>query len=256
MTSLDVVLLDLDDTLLANNMDTFVPAYLELIDQVVQREFPEPDFQKVLIKSTRAMFESQDETTTNRDVFWSTFRSLSSINPVKLETSLARFYEEEFPALKTHTRPASGAQQIVAHLQEKGLKLVLATNPIFPKSAIVERLRWAELDESSFDVITSYETSCATKPHPAYYRQILSDLGCSPQRALMVGNDPAQDTRPATALGLHTYLVEDASKTHGSTVAPSDPVARSFSTDVETNPDDERGNLETLLKKLLSGWPG
>ena len=57
-----------------------------------------------------------------------------------------------------------------------GYQVVIATAPLFPLLAIQERLRWAEIDECPFTLITSMETSHFAKPHPEYLAEILARL--------------------------------------------------------------------------------
>ena len=38
-----------------------------------------------------------------------------------------------------------------------GLRVALATNPIFPEAAIKSRIRWAGLEPEDFELYTTYE---------------------------------------------------------------------------------------------------
>ena len=88
------------------------------------------------------------------------------------------------------------------------MRVILATNPIFPAVATRARIRWAGLDESDFEFVTSYENSCHCKPNPEYYRDILNRLGIDPEGCLMVGNDAVEDTA-AKKLGMDVFLLTD-----------------------------------------------
>jgi FMN phosphatase YigB (HAD superfamily) len=48
----------------------------------------------------------------------------------------------------------------------------------------------------------------ATKPHEAYYEEILAQIGRSPQESLMVGDDWGRDIVPAANVGLWTYWIQ------------------------------------------------
>ena len=52
-------------------------------------------------------------------------------------------------------------------------------------------------------LITSRELG-ATKPDPAFFREVLRRLGVEPQECIVVGNDYLKDIAPARAVGLRT----------------------------------------------------
>ena len=89
-----------------------------------------------------------------------------------------------------------------------GIRLVLATNPIFPAVATESRIRWAGLEPSDFVLYTCYEDARHAKPNPAYYRDILERLELPAEGCLMVGNDAAEDMAAAQA-GLEVFLLTD-----------------------------------------------
>ena len=66
------------------------------------------------------------------------------------------------------------AAQIVARLKERGFRVILATNPIFPAIATQNRICWAGLEPEDFELYTTYENSCHCKPNLDYYRDILA----------------------------------------------------------------------------------
>jgi FMN phosphatase YigB (HAD superfamily) len=89
-----------------------------------------------------------------------------------------------------------------------GFQVAIATNPIFPERAIRERLRWLEIEDLPYDLITAYETMHFCKPSPDYYLEVLQLLKVAPEDCLMIGNDVEEDLS-AQALGIRTFLVED-----------------------------------------------
>ena len=109
------------------------------------------------------------------------------------------------------TAQQAAALPLVELARDKGLDIVIATNPMFPLRAVEARLNWAGLpvDEQAFTLVTSMENMHATKPHSAYYREILTMIGLSPQEALMVGDDWKRDILPAARLGLWTYWIQE-----------------------------------------------
>ena len=54
----------------------------------------------------------------------------------------------------------------IKKLKEMGYPLVLATNPIFPRVATMQRIDWAGLDVEDFELVTVYENFNYSKPNP------------------------------------------------------------------------------------------
>ena len=77
--------------------------------------------------------------------------------------------------------------------KEKGYNLILATNPIFPRIATLNRIKWAGLDPNDFMYISTYENSHYSKPSIKYYEEILNKLNLNKEECLMIGNDTSED---------------------------------------------------------------
>ncbi len=60
-----------------------------------------------------------------------------------------------------------------------------------------------------FALITSYEAFHFAKPNPAYYAEILAQLGWPDQHAVIIGNSIDDDLLPASALGIPGFWVTD-----------------------------------------------
>ena len=98
--------------------------------------------------------------------------------------------------------------EIFDDLAKTGLKLVLASNPIFPMEVQCQRLGWAGLSHIPFHFITHIENMSFCKPRVEYYQQICQKIHEPPESCLMVGNDSINDMVAARA-GLSTYLTTD-----------------------------------------------
>jgi FMN phosphatase YigB (HAD superfamily) len=233
------LLLDLDDTLLGNEVDIFMQGYFGLLSDYAGQIFDSSTFLPKLMQATRAMIQDTDPNLTNDQVFWHSFEALTGGKREDLEPFFQIFYEKEFSRLKPTTQRRPAAAAIVRAASEQGLSVVVATNPLFPLVAIEQRLEWAGIpvDEYDFALVTSYENMHAAKPQPAYYREILAAVGSEPGRALMVGDDWKNDILPAAMVGLHTFWI-----------APDDATA-----------DDPtlisgRGSLDDLAERIANGW--
>jgi len=203
----DAVLFDLDGTLLGLDIDQFLGEYLAALVPWIEDKVPPRKFTSQLMASTRVMVENTDPAKTNREVFLADFlAALPELDDGQLPALLDHFYEEEFPRLRKHARRLPAAREAVRLARERGAKVVLATNPLFPLRAIQHRMEWAGLQAEWFDLITAYETSHFCKPQLDYYREIIQLVEADPETALMVGNDRDEDM-VACRLGMDTYLV-------------------------------------------------
>lgn len=208
--NIETALFDLDDTLLGNVMDRFLPGYFSLLATYARPIFPDKDkFIRLLVASTQAAIADTDPSLTIRDVFWAHFAQYTGLDPDEAEPFFNQFYETEFLKLEgvTETRPE--AKLIVEGALERGWQVVIATNPLFPRRAIEHRLAWAgvPITDYPFALVTSYESMHASKPNPAYYQEIMDKVGAQPKTTMMVGDDWHNDIIPAGALGLHRYWI-------------------------------------------------
>jgi FMN phosphatase YigB (HAD superfamily) len=237
---LQAVLFDLDDTLLGNDMDTFIPSYFGLLSKYAEQTMPRDDFLRELMICSRAMVESTDTSISNRDVFWNAFQQRTGLNADQTEAFLDIFYRDHFPKLAHVASPQPAARDIVGGCFARGLQVVIATNPMFPRRAVEHRLDWAGLPvtEFPFALVTTYENMHATKPHTAYYQEILDHLGVPAEKALMVGDDWENDIEPAARLGCLTYWIA------GADAPPPEPALLTG-----------YGSLARLNELLATGWP-
>lgn len=233
------LLLDLDDTLLGNDVETFMNGYFSLLSTYARPHFDEKTFMPPLIESTQAMMRNTDPTLTNAQVFWQSFEGLTGGKRDELEPFFMRFYDGDFLRLRPYTDVRPAAARLVDWAMERGLSVVVATNPLFPPRAIEHRLEWAGLpiSEYNFALVTHYDNMHAAKPQPAYYREVLDVVGTRPENALMVGDDWKNDIAPAAEAGLYTYWIADADAT------PPDPTIL-----------HGQGTLDALAERIAGGW--
>ncbi len=205
---LTAVLLDLDNTLVLFDETAFYLRYMERIIPFFEDLLPGQAFQERLLRGIRAL-RHNDGQTTNLDFFLNVFcDGLSDLRAAVWERFM-RFYETEYDHIPvTFERPA-GLVAVMDALQRHNLKLVVATNPIFPRLAQEKRLAWAGLDPDHFVLLTHMENMRYAKPHPEYYRQICAMIGVLPEQCLMVGNDGINDMIAGT-VGLKTFQTTEA----------------------------------------------
>ncbi len=208
---LKTILLDLDDTLLDNKMESFLPAYFQRLGDYMSDTLAPDGFIRELVAGSQKMLENNDPRVTLEKAFADYFYPALDLNAGEFEAQIYTFYKQIFPSLKSVTGTRPSARPVVESLLNQGFEVVVATNPLFPRVAIEERLRWADLapEELPFTMITSYEIFHFTKPQPAYYAEILGQLGRKPHEVVMVGNDPGLDLDPARALSMRVYHLSD-----------------------------------------------
>lgn len=240
---IQALLLDLDDTLLGNNVETFMRRYFGLLSTYARPLFDADTFLPHLIQATQAMIRNTDPGQTNAEVFWRAFEQLTGGRRAELEPFFSRFYETEFEQLRSSTVARPAAATLVRTATDKGHAVVIATNPLFPAMAIEKRLEWAGIPATEFPyaLVTAYENMHAAKPQPAYYREILSVIGCPPDQALMAGDDWRNDITPAAAVGLHTWWITTDEASQDET-APDLALVRGY------------GTLDALAERVASGW--
>ena len=205
---IQAILFDLDGTLLRANMQKFVPQYIRGLAAYCT-ELVEPEkFERTLLTIIRELIHTEgDGSMTNEERVYTRMYQELAIPKSMLRESLAQLKENSLDELRKFIQPIPLAGQIVKDCQEKGIPLVLATNPVFPKFMIQARMEWAELEEDSFTYLTSYENSHYCKPHAGYFQAIAKQLDVVPENCLMVGNDLSHDLA-AAAVGMKTYLVD------------------------------------------------
>lgn len=210
------LLLDLDDTLIDTNLDTFIPAYFQALGGHMSGRVAPEVMLRALISGTNLMNESEDPTRTLEEVFDSRFYPKLGIPKEDLAEVFDDFYDSIFPGLASHTRQKIEAVSFVEWALSCGYRVAIATDPLFPRKATYHRLRWAGIDPQTIELISTFEHFHFTKTHPAYYAEILGRLGWPEGPILMVGNDIVRDLEPAHRLGLATYFIDgDAGSSPG-----------------------------------------
>ncbi len=217
------LLLDLDNTLLHNNIDTFIPAYLKELSGYLSDVVDPTKMSRALLSATQLMVVNNNPGNSLKYVFDEAFYPAIGIPEKQLIQTLENFYSQVFPSLKKYTSVNPAAINLVKTAFERGYRVAIATNPLFPRTAIMQRLAWAGLpaDEFPFDLIPSYETFHFAKPNPAFYTEFLAQLGWEEGPMIMVGDDMINDIEPAQTLGISTAWVKNSSSPAGSTTIPT-----------------------------------
>lgn len=202
------VFFDLDGTLLPMDQDVFIEAYIGgMCKKMAAHGYDPKKLAKAVWVGTGAM-TANDGSVTNDEIFWKAFNSAYGQDCRKDEHLFNEFYLNEFQLVARSCGFDQRAKEIIKLLKDKGIRRVLATNPLFPAIATHSRTRWAGLQPEDFEFITTYENSSFCKPNPDYYREILDKLKLKPEECLMVGNDVTEDMSAKQA-GLKVFLLTD-----------------------------------------------
>jgi FMN phosphatase YigB (HAD superfamily) len=256
------LLLDLDDTLLDNDIDAFLHGYMGSISRYMAPWVPPDRLVPQLLKSTSVMLANDHPARTLERTFAEDFYPALGIPEAQLLPRFEDFYRQEFPKLIGLTGKREAAARLVRSALDVGLRVALATNPLFPRMAIDHRLEWAGVPSGAFpySVVTSYETFHSAKPRLAYYTEILGHLGAHAAEAAMIGDNVLDDLIPARALGMATFHVASEPGAAFPGGGLEDAIAWYPGADRETNPDAARrpssvlarlhGQLGTLLTLL------
>ena len=202
------VFFDLDGTLLPMDQEVFIQSYFKRLAAKLAPSGYEPQkLFEAIWAGMRAMI-SNDGSCTNEKRFWDSFCGMLGERVLEDKPVFESFYRTDFQQVSKDCRFSPKAAQIIALCHALGLRTVLATNPVFPAIATESRIRWAGLEPTDFELVTTYENARYCKPNPAYYEEILQKLQLSPQECLMVGNDAEEDLIAGT-LGMRVFLLTD-----------------------------------------------
>lgn len=202
------ILFDLDGTLLPMNQDDFTESYFSNLAAKAATKGYQPNALIDTVWAGTAAMVKNDGAKTNEAVFWELFAVKYGGDALNDIPFFEEFYRTDFQKAKELCGFAPMAKDIVHSLKARGLRVILATNPLFPAIATESRIRWAGLEPEDFELYTTYENSCHCKPNPEYYNDIMQELNLGPEECVMVGNDVGEDMI-AEKLGMKVFLLTD-----------------------------------------------
>ena len=205
---INTILFDLDGTLLPMDQEKFVNGYFKMLAaKLVPYGYEPQQLINAILAGIEAMIKN-DRSQLNEDAFWKRFVDIYGDKVLADKPVFEDFYKNEFQDARSFCGFNPKAAETVRLLKDKGYRVVLATNPLFPSIATESRIRWAGLEPSEFDLYTTYENTSYCKPNLDYYRDILKRINCRPEECLMVGNDVGEDM-VVEALGMQVFLLTD-----------------------------------------------
>ena len=177
----------MDGTLLSLDVGVFIPAYIKSLAVSIKQASPQL-LVPSLVEASRQMVLKSQPIGTLESTFDRQFYPAIGLSKDQLQQAIEEFYENTYSSLKSYSIPRPEMVKTIEWLLKSGYQIVVATNPLFPATAISQRLDWAGLKEvkTQFSIITSFENFHFAKPHPHYYAEILAQLGWPDQPAVMI----------------------------------------------------------------------
>lgn len=225
------ILFDLDGTLTLMDQEEFMNNYVGLLAPRFKQLISPDKFAKQIGRSIDIMIKEPKEGKSNLQVFFDDFTKATGLSFNILWPIFEAFYIEDFPALRCLVKTNPLGNQVVDSAIKQGYTVAIASNPVMPRIAMDERIRWAGLTPEVFAVVPSLESFHYCKPQLGFYEELAQRLGLPPSECLMVGNHPVEDLI-AHKTGMKTFLVGTPS------------------VEIQT---DYAGDLTELNKLILSG---
>ena len=201
------LLLDLDDTLLDSNIDALIPVYFKKLAAHMADSVPPDKFIRELARGTQIMYASTRMDRTLEQVFSENFYPALDLPQADLAAAIDKFYDDVFPTLEPLTKPRPEAVALVEWAFSQGWNVAIATDPLFPRKAILHRLRWAGLapEKYPFTLIPDFQTFHFAKASVAYFPEFLARMGWTEGPLLMVGDSLERDITPAKEAGIPAF---------------------------------------------------
>lgn len=254
------VLFDLDDTLIHNNAGLFSRIYPDRLSDYHQDLVNPQIFKQAMYDGIRQMISKTCIAGSLEETFDRSFYPAIGLSKESLSNRIDDFYTTEFPALKSETTPCPIAQNVIAECISKGWEIAIATNPLFPFTAVQQRLQWANLDSGmiTYAVITSYETCHFAKPQPAFFSEVKARIEGFDHPVVMIGNDLHDDIIPSGLAGIPSFWLTDskdplpADLPEGSSKGRMENVKTWLKT-IESITPREPATITSLLSSLRGG---
>jgi HAD superfamily hydrolase (TIGR01549 family) len=233
------VLLDLDDTLIATKTSEFFQAYLIHLGRSAF-SFADPDeFVRITLAAYSTASGSNDFTTTLHERLVPEMATRLKVSPQFLLEHFDTYYRESFSDLRDMVKARPESPDLLEFLFANGLRVVVATNPAVPETAILQRMEWGGISvhKYPFEFITALETMHFGKPRVEYFEEALQRMDLNADEVLLVGDDIENDLVGASIAGFHTYWVNDTGQ----------PLPSQF------KPSAGSGTYPTLVEQMKSG---
>jgi FMN phosphatase YigB (HAD superfamily) len=202
-------LFDLDGTLLAADENEFMHAYFDELTRALYGLLPAEGLARNILAATARMQADTSQDSTNLVKFRKEFGALyQGVDQQAVWDRIMEFYATTFDNVHDVMGRNEPLHRSVMYLRERGHRILLTTNPIFPQLATYKRLAWAGFSSDMFEYVSTMENCGYCKPNAAYWQHVATTMHIDTRQAVVVGNDCTEDMS-ARLVGIETYLVTD-----------------------------------------------
>ena len=206
------VLLDLDNTLLRNPDRQWAEAFRRGWDLRFAERYGVEKASRALRSAIDSLNQEPATCQTNAAAMLNALSRELPLTEAELAPAISGFYATDYARLKAMTAPVARAVELVETLLAQKVLVAIATNPLYPQAATLERVGWAGLSDfvDDFAFITHSENMHFAKPSRAYFAETIARVGVEPDEALLIGDSMRNDIEPASAIGIQAWRVQDA----------------------------------------------
>ncbi len=197
------VLFDLDGTLLDIDGEGFLDAYVEALTAAWGTADTDA-FRRAVMAAAVPIF-APHPSATNGEVFRAHLAEHLGIETHEVRRRIAEYHSRGLQALRYPARQLPEARRCIRRCLDLGLRVAVATTPIYMPEVVRLRLRWAGLEDIPWDLVTHSENMRRCKPDAGYFAEAAALLRLPPGACVMVGDDPLQDG-PARQAGMTALL--------------------------------------------------
>ncbi|MFA4953791.1 MAG: HAD family hydrolase [Patescibacteria group bacterium] len=202
-------LFDLDGTLLAMDSQDFMHAYFGELTRALYGLLPTEGLARNILAATARMQADTSPGSSNLVKFRREFEALyQGIDQQAVWDRIMEFYATTFDNIRDVVGRNEPVYRSVVYLRQRGHRVLLTTNPVFPQLATYKRLAWAGFSPDAFEYVSTLENCDYCKPHVEYWHHVAAVMKVDPAQAVAVGNDCIEDVSAGLA-GIETYLVTD-----------------------------------------------
>ncbi len=188
---------------------------------------PPDDFAGAMMQVSASRWQRAEQSYQSahlRDIFEEGMSTLGHPLPDshEFEELAERFHEATLDLVSVY----DDALETLAWLKQRGIKLALISNTVWPGELHTRDLRRFGLDEF-FDVLTYSSETPHTKPHPSIFAQTLQRLGgVQPAAAAHVGDRIVDDVQGAQRAGMKGILKAHPRRVDAPGIQPDARISR------------------------------
>ncbi len=208
------LLIDLDDTFFINPAQSFFQEHTRLLAEHIQPIAKTGSVLTNLQQAYHVMLQKEQLCGTLQDVFVSTFSPGLGLPVEQLLDQVRTYYTDVFPSLKKISSPQPATLSLIERSLHHGWNIVITADPLYPQTAILQRLVWAGLNPNKvpLSLITSSENVHFSKRNPGFYLETMAQIGWPETPVVVI----SRDTSIPSSLGFSTIQLVDESASQSS----------------------------------------